>query len=205
MKILISILLLIGIFSTSASCDELEKYVRINFIKELGIVHIKALTLVNASDSGILTEKGINKKNASVLAKKYGLYLGYYKCGPIILEDTIKSAKIKIQIMYDKPSGGQCGANPAANIKIWVNGKPIIKDVLFHQECFGRPSINEAIIYIDEPGPRLDLTVAKNDWETLLSVPFNSYGNNLEKPIDEELIEKEIKRYYPKLYKLNQN
>lgn len=51
----------------------------------------------------------------------------------------------------------------------------------------------------------LDITVAKNDWETLLSVPFNSYGIKLEKPIDEELIEKEIKRYYPKLYKLNQN
>lgn len=206
MKIIISTVSLLLILASTANCDELDKYAKINFIKELGIVHIKALSLVNTGPYAI-SILGVNKKNASLLAKKYGLYLGYYKYGPIEVEDIVRSKKIKIKIRYEQPKGGQCGANPPAVINLWINGKQIIKNVLFHEECFGRPSINEAIIYInDEGSPRVELTVAKNDWQTLLSLFFTigSFAGEHD-IIDEKLLDEDIERTYPKLNKLYQN
>ena len=205
MKILISTISLFLMLASTATCDELDKFARINFIKELGIVHIKALSLVNVGDF-VTSISGVNKKNVSLLAKKYGLFLGCYKCGPIELEETVRSKKIKIKIIYQEPKGGQCGANPPAIINLWIDGKQIIKNVLFHEECFGRPSIDEAIIYIDEAGLRLNLTVAKNDWQTLLSLPFIINGfKGGESLIDEDILDKKIKQFYPKLYQLYQN
>ena len=169
MRLLVFALCICLIFSANAICDETYKFAQITFVKELGFLDVKARSIGNIGK--YLKEKKFeyNKKNIELLANKYGLYLGSHSYGPIEFEEAIGNNNIKIRIEYEKErASGQCGANPPAIINIWLNGKELIKNVLFHQECFDRPSIDEVSIKYYPEGPLINFIIAKNKikiWE----------------------------------------
>jgi hypothetical protein len=78
----------------------------------------------------------------NTIEEKHGLFeLGDYGLPdkPAEIEKICKLGQItvKAKFKYIIPGHGPCGASPWGKLNLWVNEKPIIKDVSFGVQCFG--------------------------------------------------------------------
>lgn len=124
-----AILLVSSCLPLSSAADEYWKMARITCAPELGVFEVHATGAANIRELGWTD----SRSDRSRVAEKHGLFIA----GDINRSCALLATEIRASIKYREPSpGGACGANPGAELNLWVNGQHVVNHMPFHESCY---------------------------------------------------------------------
>lgn len=103
--------------------------VKVTCAPEIGVFEVQATGASNIRDFGWTDSKSDRNR----LSEKHGLFIE----GNINRSCILPRTEIRASIKYREPTPrGACGANPGAELNLWVNGQHVVKYMPFHESCY---------------------------------------------------------------------
>jgi len=99
-----------------AVADTTDRFASVGCWPEIGLVQVEAVSAWN-----------VDRYDAKSLEKKHSVYTDSF-------ETTCQGVRVKVE-RHPTSGTGMCGADPSADIYVWLDGKPVLNRELFGNSC----------------------------------------------------------------------
>jgi len=108
--------LLMLVTTKLAVADTTDRFASVGCWPEIGLVQVEAVSAWN-----------VDRYDAKSLEKKHSVYTDSF-------ETTCQGVRVKVE-RHPTSGTGMCGADPSADIYVWLDGKPVLNRELFGNSC----------------------------------------------------------------------